>query len=156
MALKELHDLAVKEATTDEREMYFYSTRVLPVVTKLAARINTDPDLKVTFQVASDDGGYRIHHGFRRWWGFAAQFRNKADDSDAGRALLRLSERDPEIAVMAGSYEATDLRTEEGSRKAIEDLVLWAAEDLALAQMEKRRASKIMESNGLLSGPAKP
>jgi hypothetical protein len=85
MGLKQIYDSAQSELSTDEREDdERFSRCVVPLVTQLAARINKDPDLGVSFKVAGDDGGFFIQTDTgSHWWALEAQFRNKADNTVA-------------------------------------------------------------------------
>jgi len=116
-------------------------------VKALAAQINKDPDLEVSFKVAGDDGGYHIRSKFNGttfyWWGFEAHFRNKADNSDAGKALLKLCGNYPETANIDIDYVGdhgtqVDITCDAGREKVIRNLVSQAARSMGTAEISQQ------------------
>jgi hypothetical protein len=156
MGLKQIFDATIAGQSVVDKDREFFSKRVLPVVTGLAAHINKDPDLEVSFKVGGDNGGYFSRRDSSSWWAFEVQFRNKADGTDAGKAFLKLHSNVPEIADLHGTdphLPGTPV-TMNGSACAYEtvaeNLVVQAARSILAAESGRQLSASIDDSNRVL------
>src|SRR5476651_2405110 len=126
MGLKDLFDNEkARLAAPEEKEKVYYNANVLPLVERLVAQINEDPDFEATFKKAGDTEGLATSNESKRaWWIFDIQFKNKSTGASEGAATLKLNAGEPRYVSPSGA----DMGTEEGRQKVIGTLVREAAE----------------------------